>query len=283
MKEYAHEFSEQLYYTPSLYEKDERIWPVRAGRNIAKPNYAVGPKQIECYSIHFVRSGRVHFEYPGGSADLASGDLFGMFPGCSYSYRGLPAEEPLQMYWTAFAGPGADGLMGAAGIMRHYPCKTNAASKQVWNTVEHILDELRQPTSSEQTTPLRLLSLFYRLFAELSESVANQPVRQISWIQRAIEYMKLHHTEKISVQHIADFIGVNRTYFATVFSEQTGMSPKAFLQKLQLDKAKHLLRQNEMTITEIAFTLGYPNLYSFSRFFKNCCGVYPQQFRNDLK
>lgn len=285
LKEYANEYAEFLYYTPSMQEKEERLWPLRAGRNLAKLSYAVGPKQIECYSIHFVRSGIVQLDHPEGSSELAKGDLFVLFPNCSYSYKRLPADEQLQMYWIAFDGPGAESLLETAGLTREQPYRQRCNTEQIVEAFENFLDELRAPSYVGQSAWLRLLSLLYRLFSEMTahSQVLDLSVSKNNWIQNAVEYMKLHYRDKISVQDVAAFCGLNRTYFATAFAEQMGMSPKAYLQKLQMEKAKQLLVQNKTTITEIALTLGYPSLYSFSRSFRNYYGCYPNEYREDPK
>ncbi|AZN42921.1 AraC family transcriptional regulator [Paenibacillus albus] len=279
MKEYANEFAEFLYYTPSLQEKEERIWPIRAGRNLAKPNYSVGPKQIECYSIHFVRSGVVLFEYPGGSVELAKGDLFVLFPQCSYAYKQMPVDERLQMYWIAFDGSGAEALIESVGLTRDQPYRKRCNTEQIIDGFKQLLDELRTPAYSGHSGSLRLHSLLYRLFSEMTVQGQDQLLRKNNWIEASIAYMKLHYMDKISVQDVAASMGLNRTYFATVFTEQMGLSPKAYLQKLQMEKAKQLLGQNTATITEIALTLGYPNLFSFSRSFRNYYGYYPKAYR----
>lgn len=79
MQEYEYEYAEFIYYTPGYLDKEAQIWPVRAGRSLAKPNYRVGPKRIECYSLHFVHEGMVRLEFDGKRVDLQKNDLFCLF------------------------------------------------------------------------------------------------------------------------------------------------------------------------------------------------------------
>ncbi|MED4958397.1 AraC family ligand binding domain-containing protein, partial [Paenibacillus macerans] len=104
MREYDYEFAEFIYCTPGYLDKEAQLWPVRAGRSIAKPHYRVGPKRIECYSLHFVLEGKVCLEYADKRVELQKDDLFCLFPGRTYHYYALPEEPPPQMNWLALDG-----------------------------------------------------------------------------------------------------------------------------------------------------------------------------------
>ncbi|WP_244193045.1 helix-turn-helix transcriptional regulator [Paenibacillus taichungensis] len=91
--------------------------------------------------------------------------------------------------------------------------------------------------------------------------------------------MELHATEGISVQQVADFAGVHRSYFSNMFTTQVGLPPLKYMQRIRMDKAKQLLKDTDVTVTEIALSLGYPNLYSFTRAFKIYYKVPPIMMR----
>lgn len=111
LQEYDHEFAEFLYYTPAEIDKGSPFWLVRAGRNIAKPGYRIGPRRIECSSIHFVTEGSLMVEYKGQSCRLQAGDAFCMYPNETYLYYKPDDEPSLQLTWLAMDGPGMEKML----------------------------------------------------------------------------------------------------------------------------------------------------------------------------
>ena len=269
MQEYEHEFAEFIYYTPGSLDRESGIWPVRAGRNRAKPSYNVGPRRIECYSLHFIHEGSVQVEYEGGQAILQQGDLFCLFPDRTYHYAMLPSEANLQMSWLALDGERAESLLALAGLTPERPYRKKLITPRVKETADRLIQTLVATERWHPAAALELQGLVCSLFAELvaNSDSANQ-TEPAGWIEECVEYMELHATEGITVQQVADFAGVHRSYFTNVFTSQIGMPPMKYLQKIRMDKAMRLLQETNATITEIALSLGYPNLYTFTRAFK---------------
>jgi AraC-like DNA-binding protein len=92
--------------------------------------------------------------------------------------------------------------------------------------------------------------------------------------------MELHYTEAINVNQIAQDFGLNRSYVTTALTKRIGQSPGQYIQSLRLQKGARLLRETDLSVTEIALTVGYPDLYSFSRAFANVHGLSPSKFRS---
>ncbi|MBD2871768.1 AraC family transcriptional regulator [Paenibacillus arenilitoris] len=269
MQEYDHEFADFIYYTPGDLDKEGRIWPVRAGRCIAKPHYKVGPKRIECYSFHFVREGRVRLEFDGHHVELQKDDMFCLFPGRTYYYCMLPSDEPLQMSWIAVDGDRVEGLLELAELSPDRPYREKLAASSVKTTADRLIAALAVAEKWNPAVSLSLQALVCELFAGLVPESATVPSSEpAGWIKGCMDYIELHATEGISVQQVAEFAGVNRSHFSYVFASQVGLPPMKYIQKVRMEKAKRFLRETDATITEIAFSLGYPSLYSFTRAFK---------------
>jgi AraC-like DNA-binding protein len=129
------------------------------------------------------------------------------------------------------------------------------------------------------STSLELQSLLLRLFSQLisqltGESESSDELLTLDWVRRCKNYMDLHFSE-----NVVAFSGMNRSYFSTEFSRHMGMPPKKYLQKKKMDKGKQLLRETRLPVTEIALSVGFPNLYSFTRAFKKYNGVSPLAYR----
>ncbi|TJY42476.1 AraC family transcriptional regulator [Cohnella pontilimi] len=279
MQEFDHEFAQFLYYTPGYLEKEGQLWPVRAGRSIAKPHYKVGPKRIECYSIHFVHEGIVRFEFDGEWIDLGQGDLFCLFPERTYYYCQVPSENPLRLSWLALDGSRVKPLLELSGLTPESPFR-KIVPLAVRDSAEQVIQALSHGERWMPASAMKLQTLICGLFADfIPDSALSDAAEPSGWIHECMDFMELHATEGISVQQVAAFAGVHRSYFTSVFTGQVGMSPQKYIQKIRMEKAKRLLKETGATVTEIAMSLGYPNLYSFTRAFTVYHRISPNAFR----
>lgn len=269
LQEYEYEFAEFIYYTPGPLDKEGNIWPVRGGRTTAKPNYRVGPKRIECFSLHFVQEGKVRLRFGGEQAELEQGDLFCLFPERTYHYERIPSDQTLRMSWLALDGSRTSALLALAGLTGEKPFRRKALTANVRRTSERAIDRMAEAGKRDAATAMELQGLVCRLFAELIRDAARaQASDREDWLQECKRYMELHAAEGITVQQVADYAGVHRSYFSQAFTNLAGISPLKFLQKIRMEKAKQLLHATDASITEIALSLGYPNLYAFTRAYK---------------
>jgi AraC-like DNA-binding protein len=93
----------------------------------------------------------------------------------------------------------------------------------------------------------------------------------------------MHFTENnISVEKVANDIGIDRSYFYEIFKESMGMSPKEYLTYLRIKKSKELLKMPNATVTNVAYSVGYePSV--FSKAFKSATGISPMIYMEKSK
>ena len=89
--------------------------------------------------------------------------------------------------------------------------------------------------------------------------------------------------EKLTVSEMARRAGMSERSFRDAAYSTTGLSPKAFILKTEMNAAMELLKTSTMSISEIATGLNFSSQFYFSRVFKKYFGIPPQQVRNDLK
>lgn len=83
-----------------------------------------------------------------------------------------------------------------------------------------------------------------------------------------------------SVEDMAQSSGYSVSHFRSICQKITGQKPSDVLIKIRIERAKHLLRNSELSIGMIAESLGYENIYYFSRQFKEITGTTASGFRN---
>ncbi|MDF2961719.1 MAG: AraC family transcriptional regulator [Paenibacillus sp.] len=286
MQEYGYEYAESWFNLPTQLEKAGALWLVRSGRNIAKSNYAVGPKVIDCYGFHFILEGKLRLDFEGESVILQKNDLFCLLPHISYTYKIVPSPETLQMVWITMDGGMMPELLVHMGLQKGAPYKRMAVNR----SVSIVLGRLIELFASRSADPLVRQSLLLRLFACIGAGGANVSEdtdlfdeRRVElqaghWLTRAVEYIQLHFTEPLSIEEMARMAGVHRSHFSSVFSRETGLSPRQLVLRLRMEKAVSLLQDEALSITETALSVGYPDVYSFSRSLKKFFGRSPSQW-----
>lgn len=99
-------------------------------------------------------------------------------------------------------------------------------------------------------------------------------------VDKMILYMNENFTQKISLDRIAENMYLSPVYISKIFKEETGESPINYLIRLRLEKAKEILEKDDRSgIKEVAYQVGYEDVYHFSKMFKKYFGLSPSAYR----
>lgn len=98
-------------------------------------------------------------------------------------------------------------------------------------------------------------------------------------VERVITNMWDRYDEPLSLEEMADMAVFSRFYFSRVFRSITGTSPGRFLTAIRLYKAKSLLLETTMSVTDISYQVGYNSPGTFSSRFTRSVGISPARYR----
>lgn len=104
------------------------------------------------------------------------------------------------------------------------------------------------------------------------------PASKQQKIQPAVDYIIQNYNTNISNDSLAALTSLSTVYFRKLFTEIYGMPPITYIHSLRIKKAKEMLLSDYSSISNIAFSLGYQNIYDFSRTFKKHTGVSPSNY-----
>lgn len=102
---------------------------------------------------------------------------------------------------------------------------------------------------------------------------------EINGINRVIVFLMEHYQENYSLQDIARIANLSPYHFIRIFKAQTGKTPYEYLLDIKIDKAKTMLKDAALNITEISYLCGFNNLNHFGKVFKRKVGVSPSAYR----
>ena len=106
-----------------------------------------------------------------------------------------------------------------------------------------------------------------------------QPPELLRRLLRAKDRMDAGSHEEWPVPRLARVSGVSEAHFARSFREAFGLPPHRYLLTRRLERAKALLRDTDLAVTEIAFATGWSSLGTFGRTFRDVTGESPRDFR----
>ena len=96
---------------------------------------------------------------------------------------------------------------------------------------------------------------------------------------RVIEYMNEHITEKLSVDDVCAILHYNKSYVFRQFKKTTGSSLMAYFTQMKVRKAKELLRETDLSVSDISDKLSFEDPNYFSKTFKRVTGYTPSLYR----
>jgi YesN/AraC family two-component response regulator len=151
--------------------------------------------------------------------------------------------------------------------------------------LEGIFDQMISKTEEKTVRELRLVGLLNILLSKLIEingacrpGLNTENISE-SYITKAIRYMHTNYSRQISISDIARDIGLNISYLGIIFKKYTGCTPQEYLIRLRIAKACSLMANPSLSIRNISHSVGYDDVFHFSKMFKKVKGLCPREYR----
>lgn len=257
-----------------------------SGKAQPMAGHFVGPCVHDYYLIHIVVEGEGSFETLGESYSCKAGDAFVIFPDILVKYQ-ADMDNPWKYIWVAFTGDIVESSLSAIGILPDRPvihgCSLSTMQR-MFRSLRKSLQGLDYPALSNMEASGWLRLIMYELAslhqAEASEA-AVPPSRSYRQIDQAIRLLSLQYGQPLSIEGIARTLGYHRAHLTRLFKDATGLSPMQYLFKVRMKKAEELL-EGELTIAQIASSVGFNDPLFFTKQFHKWSGQSPTEFRRSL-
>lgn len=102
-------------------------------------------------------------------------------------------------------------------------------------------------------------------------------------LRRAIEFMHDNCGRELNLAEIASAAFLSEFHFARLFKKITGATPHAYLASLRIEKARRLLAETDLPITEVGAQVGYTSQSHFTKIFREATGSTPRAFRQAVR
>ena len=249
------------------------------------PAHSFGPAVRNHYLFHYVLSGTGTLYAENSKKEsieyhIRSEQGFMIFPEqiCTYV---ADSSLPWEYVWLEFDGLKAKELLDTAGFSVNSPIYR----PRFKDTSHEMAEEMMYIAKHPKASPFNLIGHLYLFLDGFVRSTASPFTNQTTsmrnfYIKEALSFIEQNFQNDISVEDIAAFCGLNRSYFGKIFHDTVGKTPQEFLISYRMSKASELLKMTKLSIADIGNAVGYPNQLHFSRAFKNLYGVSPRSWRS---
>lgn len=149
--------------------------------------------------------------------------------------------------------------------------------------LEEAYFQTRVITPEQYESVLHLLTIFAQHLALVSNQLlvvranAEPPA-----VTKARKFIAEHQADEISLGDVAHAVNTSTFYFCKMFKKATGLNFTDYLSRVRIEKAKNLLLNPNLRVSEIAFASGFQSLTHFNRVFRKLCGISPTGYRLKL-
>jgi AraC-like DNA-binding protein/ligand-binding sensor protein len=143
--------------------------------------------------------------------------------------------------------------------------------------------DTRVLSAKQHESVVKLLSIFAEHLSLVSNRIVLQEQNaEPPVIARAKQYITEHQTEELSLDQVAKSVHTSKFYFCKMFKKSTGINFTDYLSRVRTERAKNLLLNPNLRVSEIAYEVGFQSLTHFNRVFKRILGESPTDYRNQL-
>lgn len=259
------------------------------GEERCESAHLFGPVRRNHFLFHYVidGTGTLEAENRSGHSEryqIYAGQGFMIFPAqiCTY-YASM--DRPWHYCWIEFDGLKVRSTLERIGLTEDSPIYVPSSSvggENVLSTMRCLMDVGEDASSFFK---IAHAYLFLDALSSTAMKVKGHREGKLSdyYTSETMVFIANNYDKDISVEDMASNLGLNRSYFSTLFRRVIGRSPQRFLLSYRMEKAEELLLLTDMDVKEIGAKVGYSNALHFSRAFRNIVGVAPTTWRKERR
>lgn len=262
------------YYNEGNESLSLRVYNV--GQEQCKSLHQWGPGVRNFYLLHHIVSGKGIYKNGKKIYEISAGNTFIIYPGTEITYI-ADKEDPWNYIWVGFAGNDARIILNQTDFNEDSPVLYSDPD----NEFEDLLMKIYLSKGNLDSDKLKMsgyLFLALSFFVHNTSAKKNRTDTASIYIKKAIEYIEFNYAQKLSVQEIADYIGISRSRLYRVFMETYNKSPMDIILEYRIRLACELLKHSQLSISAVGYSVGFEDNLYFSRAFKKMKGVSPREY-----
>lgn len=237
---------------------------------------------LQEYQIVYITEGEGTFQSASvPETKITHGTMFLLFPGEWHTYKPDPKIGWSQM-WIGFKGVNMEMRTANGFLSKNSPIFNVGVHEDVIKLFMEAITVAEQERAHYQIMLAGIVNhLLGVMYTYDRNEYFNKNEEMVNRINKARMIMLDKIESTVTIQEIAQELGMSYSSFRKQFKEYTGLSPASYFQDIKLQRAVELLRYTNMTIKEIAYLLNFESPDYFSTQFKKKMGKRPRDIREN--
>lgn len=251
------------------------------GTEQSPPGFVHGPDVRAFYTLHFCIKGKGTLRTSNRTHTVVPGDLMLIYPNVKI-YPKADRQDPWELCWVGFTGSDARLLTDAIGFTPLKPVM--ATPHQSHKRIEELFAEIYDNRGDRPALIVAMTGKLYSCLAFLMGQTSKAFVKNpgFEYIEAACEFIAANYEKKISVDEIAQAVGISRSSLYRAFMTNLSMSVQEYLTDYRIKASCNLLEKGELGLKEVAYRCGFANPLYYSQVFKRVMGFPPTRYRDHL-
>lgn len=271
------EDSIRIMATPSAIAKSTFLYVQEIGSFQTKPNYFTEREHLPSYLIVFTRGGKGYLTYNNKKYSLLPNQIF--FIDCmNYHYYETDKNDHWDILWVHFNGPACQGYYQY--FQRHgSPVVSMSEKSTITQIMKNLLDVQQNHDLHKEPLSSKLITdLLTELIFSANTSISSGALIPDS-ISNIMKELEKRFNTRISLDQLALEHAISKFHLVREFKKYTGFTPNEYLINCRISYAKKLLKYSNLSVSEIAFSVGIDNISHFINLFKSREQITPLNYR----
>lgn len=263
--------------------------------NLLFTGYEQCPPEKACGGIraHFL----LHYVLSGGgtvltgktTSRISAGDLFCYYPEQPLCYTADPLR-PWKFAWVGFTGTRAGEILRSSSGGAPLTIHTHPSPSRMESLFESLFRQQEKRHEGfnlvSEGILLEILGELCRAHRSYPESVPDHATPadpgaadlRSFYVEKMKQFIQSNYQNAITVQHVVDYIGIDRSYASRIFHRIEKRTIQRYLIDLRMTQARRLLAEKRLSIVNVARSVGYQDYATFERRFRQEHGRSPGSF-----
>lgn len=244
--------------------------------------------QHKYFELVYVLRGTAKRKLTDASISVSAGDYYVANPLSAHGYEDLQDLEVVNCLFLpeyidrALADcPSISALLTNRTLRFGVPVDISIADRVFHDTdgsVRRIIRNMEREYADCRTGHMEMLRCYLTQVLVLAARACETRVPHEA-VTKVMEYLKHHYAEPLSLDALSQLVGYTPQYLSSLFSNEVGMSIQMFLQRMRVEEACKLLVGTNLSVAEVASSVGYQDTRHFSKVFCRYQTISPKEYR----
>lgn len=226
------------------------------------------------YYLIYILRGTLSVIIDGVENEVCEGGIIIFPPKYKYKYTFKGSEEGILYYWIHFTGGNIDNILSKLHMSPLPLISKIGYSERIAEGFDRIFNSYIKADSFRD---IEVACSFISILVDMARHIAHIDNEQR--LSKSLTHIHLHYSEKIKIEDLARLENISVSRYNEIFKNIIGIPPLKYIINLRLQNACSLLSTTNMSVGQIAESVGFSEAHFFSKLFKKHIGCPPSKYK----